>query len=152
MPPPPQATLRALAARVNARPLPPPRERNYGLRLPPEADCLTAANWQVKPSARQQALAAARAAAARQPGQQQQGAVVGAAPGGEGSNVFYAVRREQRIGMSLPGENWAPRADTLPVEPMQVDEYNGAGGQQQQQQQQQQQYAGGGGGMGVEDI
>eukprot|EP00887_Chlorella_sp_A99_P008248 scaffold12.g8248.t1 len=159
-PPPPQRALRGLAARANARPLPPLRERAFGVRLPPEADCLTAANWQVREGARaggvgaggraegarvvdgrrQQQAAAAAAAAA----QQQQWAAQRPRPDGGGGGA----RREARIGMALPGEGWQPPAgDAVPPEPIAAPGAAGTGavlvdGAAQQQQQQEQQAAG----------
>jgi uncharacterized membrane protein YgcG len=44
--PAPVADVAPLAAGLNAVPLP-PVQRRFGLRLPPEADCLTQPNWQV---------------------------------------------------------------------------------------------------------
>jgi transcription initiation factor TFIID subunit 9B len=44
--PPAVADVAPLAAALNAVPLP-PVQRRFGLRLPPEADCLTQPNWQV---------------------------------------------------------------------------------------------------------
>ena len=103
MPPPSQRTLRSLAKRTNSKPLPPPRERAFGVKLPPEADCLTAANWQVKPSA-----AAQQREVLRQRQRQQQQQVPGAAAAAAAAAGGYGVRREQRIGMAVPGEGWQP--------------------------------------------
>ncbi|KAJ9062998.1 Transcription initiation factor TFIID subunit 9 [Entomophthora muscae] len=47
-PPPPQDFLDELAQTVNSTPLPPIQEK-FGVRLPPEKYCLTAANYQIIP-------------------------------------------------------------------------------------------------------
>jgi hypothetical protein len=72
--------LSKLAEQYNRRPLPELRQR-HGLRLPPEADCLTAPNYQIEG-----AVAPPTAAQALGRQQQQQAVAVGGA----------AMRQQQR--------------------------------------------------------
>ncbi|GAB4816409.1 hypothetical protein N2152v2_003455 [Parachlorella kessleri] len=108
--PPSQQMLSRLAEQHNRRPLPDLRQDRYGLRLPPETDCLLAPNYQLQPRT-PDGVAAPPLANQQQRHQQQAQPPSTAAAGGVGA------RRDHRIDIRAPQSLPAAQLQQEPQQP-----------------------------------